>query len=1118
MTTVTLNGTVEYSGASQSLGTVPSGGSQGGAAVLNTYNNLTFSGSGTKTLLVSITVNGTLATPLTFALTSFNVAMNGTFRIDQGGFASTTGGAFTYGSSATLQFNNSSGSYGVNADVYWPTASGPPNVNVSGAGGITMNVARTVTGLFQTSAGVAGGSALTLNGTAQINTGGFFSTAPNYGSSSTLIYNTGGTYGRGTEWSATSGAGYPNHVQLSGSTTLNLGANSGTGTARQMAGSLTVDSGSTFEMAGANAMTAAVTVNGSVSISGTLRLSTSSGGDINVAGDWTRAAAGTFTPNGRAVFFTGAAVQTISVTGGGTEAFDYIVNNNTSGGTKLSSSPSTSASINATAGNVLSLNGAGPFDVNGQTLTFNNAGGNILTATASRTISSTAAGGSVVIAGSKTASGTGLVFGDNVTVKLSAGMNFGSGVSTIGGGTSGTLQINAGGFVDTNPPKYASGSLLQYNNGASYGLSSEWTASSGTVGTTPGYPYHVQISTSGTTLNFGSINTGRALAKNLTIDTGCGLTLSSVSGGDVLLGGNWTRNGTFTPNSRAVFFNGTSAQSITGSTTFDYVIVNNSAGLTLNSPVTVNQTLTLTSGALTSANNLTLGNGATISRDTGSLDAAPTFGTSANVTYTGTSAVTMGPEIPTSSTVLSNLTVVTPAAASLSVDVTANGTITIDAGSSIDVNGRGFEGGRRLEGCGTLKNTGAAATFTVGALGDSSSFCGTITGPLALTKSGAGTLTLTGTHTHTGNTTVSAGTLGLSGTGSMANSPTISVAAGATLDVTARTDGTLTLGSGQTLKGNGTVAGVVSVNGTLSPGSSVGALTNTGALLLQSGGTNVMEVIDSTNAPGVGYDTTKVSTDIGVLSTSGSKFTIKLLSLNGTGSAGNVTNFNNDTSYTWTNASGNLTNFASDKLQIDDSSFSNDLAGGVFVVEPGSLNLRFTNNHAPTATNILLGRARGTSVRLDVASILSNTGDADDDGRLLVEVGASTNGTSISTNVSMLFFSPTNNLNESFTYQVQDNRAYRAGDSRRTAQAWITVTVTNALSSPTITNMPGGSVLVRFAGIPDYAYEIQRSTNLTDWVTLLLTNAPPAGVFEYTDTFSDIGGPPSAAYYRTRQP
>src|SRR5262249_35019254 len=100
---------------------------------------------------------------------------------------------------------------------------------------------------------------------------------------------------------------------------------------------------------------------------------------------------------------------------------------------------------------------------------------------------------------------------------------------------------------------------------------------------------------------------------------------------------------------------------------------------------------------------------------------------------------------------------------------------------------------------------------------------GTITGNLALTKQGAGTLTLSSANTYTGTTTVSAGVLNLTG------SLTSNVAVG----------GTGTLG------GTGTVnsANTVTVNngGTVAPGPSPGLL-NTGNVSFAAGSTFVVEI------------------------------------------------------------------------------------------------------------------------------------------------------------------------------------------------------------------------------------------------------------------------------------
>jgi autotransporter-associated beta strand protein len=83
------------------------------------------------------------------------------------------------------------------------------------------------------------------------------------------------------------------------------------------------------------------------------------------------------------------------------------------------------------------------------------------------------------------------------------------------------------------------------------------------------------------------------------------------------------------------------------------------------------------------------------------------------------------------------------------------------------------------------------------------------TAATALNKLDSGTLVLMSANTHTGATTVNAGTLKLTGSGSIANSQTITVASGATLDTS--DFGTWALTSGQTLKGNGTVNGPVTV-------------------------------------------------------------------------------------------------------------------------------------------------------------------------------------------------------------------------------------------------------------------------------------------------------------------
>jgi len=558
-------------GSTWSTGTVPTA-----------TDNVTIAATHTVSTATSLTRTGT-------------TTVNGTFQLNAGGFASGTN--FTYGAAGSLNFNNTS-SYGVNsADVYWPTTSGPVNVSVL-QGGLTLNSGanRTVTGVFQTAAGVTLSSAtLTLNATCRINTGGFFNQAPTYGASSTLVYNIGAAYGRSNEWSATSGAGYPANVQISNPgtvTTLNMGT-----TAAQCSGNITVDASTVL-----NTTSGGLTVLGNVLVNGTISL----GGDVTTAGNWTIGATATQTNNSKAVFFNAATGnQVITKTGAGTVFFDYLVINKAAGNVQLSSSPATAVTINTTAGDVLQLSNAGALDLNGQALTLANTNGNIAANAAGRSITSTVTGATLNITGNKFVTGAGtLSIGANVTTILTAGLDFGSAKTTING----TLQINTGGFANTNAPIYANTATLVYNGVTGYGVGNEWTGNATTAGT--GNPQNVTLTTSSVNMPAAA---ARALAGTLTIGTGSTLTLGASVGGDLTIGGNFSNSGTFNANSRLTTFGGTTAQTLTGATTFDYLKLNNSTGLTLNNSIVVTTNLDLTSGKLTlGTNNLTLNSGASI--------------------------------------------------------------------------------------------------------------------------------------------------------------------------------------------------------------------------------------------------------------------------------------------------------------------------------------------------------------------------------------------------------------------------------------------------------------------------------------------------------------------------
>ncbi|MBG0841929.1 Ig-like domain-containing protein [Pseudomonas toyotomiensis] len=137
---------------------------------------------------------------------------------------------------------------------------------------------------------------------------------------------------------------------------------------------------------------------------------------------------------------------------------------------------------------------------------------------------------------------------------------------------------------------------------------------------------------------------------------------------------------------------------------------------------------------------------------------------------------------------------------------------------------------------------GTTQVFNVGS-GYSATISSVIAGTGALTKAGAGELTLSNSNTNAGTTTVSAGTL---------------VVDGSTSSVT-------TVASGSTLAGSGTLGGDVTVQngGTLSPGNSgADTLTINGNLTLDFGSTLALDINGAT--AGTGYDRVVVNGNVDV--------------------------------------------------------------------------------------------------------------------------------------------------------------------------------------------------------------------------------------------------------------
>ncbi len=702
-----------------------------GGVVPAATDNVTIAAGHTVTMdgdftCTALTINATATLTMNFGLTTTgNVTVNGALN--------GAGNPFQFNGAATFTNN---GAVSNNNFQFNPASATAQNIGGTGTWNVaflTIVGASTIT--MQNAITFTVSNTMTLRGTLTLN-----------GHALTFNGNALNVTGGGTD-TRTLAVG-ASTVNFNGANFSNGGTVTGTGLfkAQPSSGNLFVEAGSSFSLA-------LQTISGITTAQGTVggAITVNSGTELK-ATDFILSGLSTVTinsgatlsgSNGGALFqFNGAATLTNS--GSITVPFlrflpaspvaQTITGNGTWSGTGslivTSNSTVTMSNAMTFAYNTLLTQGAGAFNTGGNTLTLNcntvdnsgtlNVGAGTVNFNGSAFNNNNTISGSGLIRFQPTGGAVAFFNGSNNFTAALEIVNGITTVSTFGTGISGTLTIDGGaemkmaagdglrgnGNVNINAGAILSGTDANSFftlNGAALTNNGSITVANFRFREVGGGVFSQTLSGSGSFSNNTAFIRGGdtlTLTSNhqmsaVNIEGTFGGATFDISNRTLGLSGAGTpmaNNGVFTTTGSTIVYNGTAAQNAqTINTDWSYssLTIDNSAGVALGTAESIPGTLSLTNGLFTINSNLTMANGATISRRNGSLSAAPTFGASVNVDYAQTAPVINIPtsfELPVATTVLSNLTVSNTGGVTLSVNATANGSVTINSGASLIVN------------------------------------------------------------------------------------------------------------------------------------------------------------------------------------------------------------------------------------------------------------------------------------------------------------------------------------------------------------------------------------------------------------------------------------------------
>jgi len=366
--------------------------------------------------------------------------------------------------------------------------------------------------------------------------------------------------------------------------------------------------------------------------------------------------------------------------------------------------------------------------------------------------------------------------------------------------------------------------------------------------------------------------------------------------------------------------------------------------LTLGGAISVgNATLTINSSGTSQINGVISGTGAVTKSGVGTTTLS-----GAN-TYTGATTVSTGSLKYGASNVLSNSSAVTVSGGTLDIvsydDTVAAVTLTSGAitGTSGVLTGSSY----------------AVESGTISAI---------LAGGGALTKTTAGTITLSGTNTYTGGTTISAGSLQYGASNVLSDTTAVSVSSGAVLDLAGYNDtigslageGNVTFGSGSLTAGG--VGGNTNYSGIMS---GTGSFTKAGSGTVTLSGANTYSGGTTISAGSLQYGASNVLANAGAIAVSGGG-TLNIVSYDDTVAAVTLT------SGAITGTSGVLTGSS---YAVESGTISAILAGvgALTKTAAGTVTLSGANTYSG-ATTIDIGTLSVTGTIADSAVAINSGG------------------------------------------------------------------------------------------------------------------------------------------------